>query len=308
MTLNVLPLASVFLPGLLRSRELVAAAFIDYMHKGGHKTASGLVRKRYEHHVEQFGFSTEDFARGELGNTFAVLSNSTPCALWLLYHVFSDAQVLADVRREMSSMVREDEDDQGRKTSSIDLASIRTSCPVLLSTFQETLRYRGVATGPRIIIEDVLLDGRYLLKKGNMLMIPTPVQHTDTAAWGEDAGVFDYMRFARKPGPGQKRPNRVAFRAFGGGHVLCPGRHFASTEIMALAALLALQFDVVPVAGRWIEPTWEKSPLQAGFPIPDEDIEVELRPRQPGMKWNVTFSGSEGAMGIVMEDMNGDED
>lgn len=60
------------------------------------------------------------------------------------------------------------------KSASIDLASITKSCPMLLSCFQETMRHRSVAPGPRVLVEDVLLDGRYLLKKGNMLMIPTP--------------------------------------------------------------------------------------------------------------------------------------
>ncbi len=140
-----------------------------------------------------------------------------------------------------------------------------------------------------------------------MLLIPAPVQHTSVAAWGDDANEFDHLRFARKPGPGQKRPNKVAFRAFGGGFVLCPGRHFASTEIMALSALLALQFDIVPAGGEWLEPTWNNSPVQAGFPVPDKDIDVELRPRRPERKWHVTFSGSDEAMGIVSEDIPVDE-
>lgn len=274
------------------------------MRNGGYKTASGLVRKRYEHHVDRFGFSLEDLARGELGNAFAVLGNSTPCALWVLYQVFSDEQVLDNIRREVSAMVTDDSDG----ICSIDLANIRTACPALLSTFQETMRYRGVAPGPRLILDDVVLDGGYRLKQGSMLMIPTPVQHTDTSAWGDDANEFDYMRFARKPAPGKKRPNRVAFRAFGGGHVLCPGRHFATTEIMALVALMVIQFDVTPTTGKWIEPSWKNSPLQAGFPIIDQDIEVELRPRNPNVKWNVTFSTSGEVARIVMEDIAGAED
>lgn len=308
------PLPSVFFPKLFRARELAAAAMIDYMRKGGYKTASGLVRKRYEHHRHHFGLSIEDIARGELGNTFAVLGNSTPCALWVLYHVFSDGRVLADVRREVSALVQE-KNDNGAITSYVDLASIRTSCPVLLSTFQETLRYRAVNPGPRKLLEDVKLDKSIFpikedifLKKGSMLMIPAPVQHTDVSAWGEDAREFDYMRFARKLEPGRKKPNRVAFRAFGGGHVLCPGRHFASTEIMALTALLVLQFDIVPVVGKWVEPTWKNSPLQAGFPIIDDDIRVELRPRDLSKKWHVEFSGSDEAIEIVSEDIKGAKD
>ncbi|OTB18120.1 hypothetical protein K445DRAFT_314939 [Daldinia sp. EC12] len=302
LTLSVFPFASLFFPKLVRARELAANAMIDYMRKGGHEKASGLVRKRFEHHRELFGLSIEDVARGELGNTFAVLGNSTPCSLWVLYHIFSDEEVLADIRREVSKLVREEKDEEKGVINVVDLAGIRESCPILLSTFQETLRYRAVNPGPRVLLEDVLLEGRYLLKKGSMLMIPAPVQHTDVYAWGENAREFDHLRFVRKPSPGHKKPNRVAFRAFGGGHVLCPGRHFASTEIMALAALLVLQFDVVPVAGKWIEPTWENSPVQAGFPVPDEDINVELRPRDPEKKWHVLFTGSDKAMEIVSED------
>ncbi len=124
-------------------------------------------------------------------------------------------------------------------------------------------------------------------------MIPSPVQHIDTTAWGDDATRFDHLRFARKSG---KRPNRVAFRAFGSGHMLCPGQHFASTEILSLAALLVLQFDVVPIASRWEEPTFENSPMQSRFPVIDEDIPVELRPRDEGRKWRVVYTGSEKAM------------
>ncbi|XXH02880.1 hypothetical protein Hte_009268 [Hypoxylon texense] len=301
LTLSIFPFASLLFPKLVRARELAANAMIDYMRKGGHEKASGLVRKRFEHHRQLFGLSLEDVARGELGNTFAVLGNSTPCSLWVLYHIFSDEQVLADVRHEVSALVSE-ENDEGGIVNTVDIAGIRESCPILLSTFQETLRHRAVNPGPRVLLEDVLLDERFLLKKGSMLMIPAPVQHTDVAAWGEDARQFDHLRFVRKPVPGHKKPNRVAFRAFGGGHVLCPGRHFASTEIMALAALLVLQFDVVPLAGKWVEPTWENSPVQAGFPVPDEDIKVELRPRIPERKWRVTFTGSDKAMEIVSED------
>ncbi|KAK3326670.1 cytochrome P450 [Apodospora peruviana] len=308
LTISMFPMPSLFVPKLFRAREIAATAMVDYMRKGGHQTASGLVQKRVEHHQGIFKLGVEDFARGELGNTFAVLGNTTPCAMWVLYHIFSDDQVLTDIRGELSTLVHEEEkDDEENGTtpvSSIDIAGIKSSCPILKSTFQETLRFRAVNPGPRRLLEDVLLDGKILLKKGSMLMIPAPVQHTDVSAWGENAHEFDHLRFVRKPEPGQKRLNRVAFRAFGGGHNLCPGRHFASTEIMALAALLVLQFDIVPVVGgKWVEPTWENSPMQSGFPVIDNDIDVELQPRDPSRKWRVTFSGSDEAMDIVSEDI-----
>jgi cytochrome P450 len=40
----------------------------------------------------------------------------------------------------------------------------------------------------------------------------------------------------------------AAFRAFGGGKTLCPGRHFATTEITALVAMLVARFDISAAA------------------------------------------------------------
>ena len=122
-------MASILFPRLRRARETVVAAMTQYLHQGGHESASGLVRLRYEHHHGQFGLSLEDIARGKLGNTFAVLGNTAPCALWLLYHIFSNDQILADLRREVSALVYAEHDKEHEVVHCIDLAAIRTSCP-----------------------------------------------------------------------------------------------------------------------------------------------------------------------------------
>ncbi|KAK8080329.1 cytochrome P450 [Apiospora hydei] len=298
---SMFPFATTLFPKFIQARELVAAAMMEYVRNRGFETASGLVRKRFEHHSKLFGLGTEDIARGEIGNTFAVLGNTAPCAWWVIFHLVSDARVLSEVREELLAAVHEDE-----SGCHLDIASLRERCPVLLSTFQETLRYRAVNPGPRVILEDVALNNGILLKKGSMLMIPATVHHTDTTAWGEDAGRFDHLRFSRTPtAMGQNKFNRVAFRAFGGGHVLCPGRHLASNEIMALAALIILQFDVVPDGESGPSLRLRTHP-QLDSPIPDKDIQVELRPRGPNKKWTFTFSGADKAIDFVSEDAMAD--
>ncbi|KAI0098510.1 cytochrome P450 [Nemania sp. FL0031] len=299
LNLAISPLPSVLSRTAFQAREICAAAMIEYMKKGGFEKGSKLVKIRHDVHKHEHGFPLEDIGRGELGNTFAILGNTTPTAWWFLYHVFSDSRVLSDIRDELEAFVQID---VKTNTHCIDLACIRTSCPILFSTFQEMLRFRAVNAGPRMVMEDVVVNG-FLFKKGNVLMIPASVHHTDVPTWGESAMTFDHMRFARKFAPGKKGHSRVAFRAFGGGHVLCPGRHFASIEIMALGALLALQYDVKPVCGQWTEPKCNNSPIAAGLPIPDHDIPVEFQARHPGRQWSVTFSGSSEAMGIVSEDV-----
>ncbi|KAM7214483.1 25-hydroxycholesterol 7-alpha-hydroxylase [Rhypophila decipiens] len=300
LTLALFPAAAKLFPRIYQARERLAKALFGYINGGGHKQASGLVAKRYEHHVDMWKMKLEDFARGEIGNSFAVLGNSTPCAFWMLWHIFSDDQVLTDVRNELSCLVAEGTTD-GAPVSTVDLGKIKSACPILLSTFMETMRYRTVNSGPRHILEDVEIGG-YLVKKGNMLMIPGPVQHTSQEAWGDNAHLFDHLRFTSER---NTLPNRVAFRAFGGGHTLCPGRHFATTEIMAFAALLVLQFDMSPSenGGKWVEPSCHNTPFQAGFPIPDIDFPVVLKPRDPQRKWRVDFWGSDKAVGVVAEDL-----
>jgi cytochrome P450 len=303
LTLSILPVPWLLAPKLFRARETVAAALIQYIRKGWYETGPPLMLKTVEHNHDRYGLGVEDMGRAQLGLTFAVLSNSTPCALWLLYHIFSDETVLAEIRAEVEALLAHDK--ERIDTLSIDLAKTQTSCPLLLSTFQETMRYHTVGPGIRKVLEDVTIEG-WLLKKGSILMIPSTVQHTNISAWGESATIFDHRRFVRRPEAFQDKPsfNRVAFRVFGGGHVLCPGRHFASNEILALAAMVVLQFDIVPVKdAKWPRPTCKNSPITAGFPIIDEDIEVEWRLRDPEKRWNFIFQGSEETVALGSEDM-----
>jgi cytochrome P450 len=99
-----------------------------------------------------------------------------------------------------------------------------------------------MGTSVRIALEDHMLDGKYLIKKGGTVMIPGHVQHSSAAIWGDDVAEFKHTRFVKTPG--SKRYNSVAFRGFGGGTTLCPGRHFATMEILLFATLLMLRFDV----------------------------------------------------------------
>jgi hypothetical protein len=56
-----------------------------------------------------------------------------------------------------------------------------------------------------MVLEDTLLDGQYLLKKGNVLHIPAKPIHKDTSAWGPQAGVFDPYRFIPAGAGAEKR-------------------------------------------------------------------------------------------------------
>lgn len=131
-------------------------AFEKYFQKGGHTQGSALIKARYDHSM-RFNASLTDLARFEIGGSIAILASTGPAAFWLIYHVFSDPVVLEDIRNEASKLLV-----AGPNGRTIDLATVNESCPILLSTFREVLRFHSIGTSARVVMEDHMLDGRYI--------------------------------------------------------------------------------------------------------------------------------------------------
>ncbi|KAM0817188.1 putative Cytochrome P450 [Seiridium cardinale] len=287
------PLLVDFLPQLtarkyVRARERFVKTFeryyMDECHT--HPDASLLVKERYDLFL-QSGMTVSDIARHEVGYSIAVLINTIQATFWLVYHLFSDPTVLEDCRRELSGAVRTE-----NEARILDMAYIKTSCPVFLSTFKETMRFHGINVGACIIAEDTMIDDQYVLRKGSVLLIPSAIQHNLQSVWGSDASVFNNRRFVPEKGAKPLRHNPSTLRVFGGRPMMCPGRYFASAEILSMAALLLLRFDITPRFGHWPIPTVEKSNPGITFQQPDADIEVEVRARD-SLEWEFTFSGKD---------------
>lgn len=143
--------------------------------------------------------------------------------------------------------------EEQNETCYVDANGIPKHCSTIVSSFNEVLRYHDVQVSTRKVVEDHTPGDKVLLKQGNALTIPATVQHSDTRNWGPDAGEFDLKRFMRPAGHdgSKKGAQRATFRGLGGGHHLCPGRHFATAEMIAVAALFILRFAITPVLGTW---------------------------------------------------------
>ncbi|KAI1384279.1 cytochrome P450 [Hypoxylon trugodes] len=277
-----------------KAREYMVGVWNQYFERGSYEQGSELIKTRVKINND-FGITLTETARIEIGGSQGILSNTLPGAFWMIYYIFSNPTILKDIKAELYKGVREDGD-----IYTIDLSYVKSSCPILLSTFKEMMRVKSSSSATRIAMEDHLLGGKYLLKKGSTIMMPAMVQHTDHSIWGDSVHEFNHLRFVRQPGA--KRTNPVAFRGFGGGTTLCPGRHFASTEILMFSALMVLRFDLLPVDGKWTTPGTTKSPLVNALPVPDDDISVVMRPTSDKV-WNVSFSGYDQGMEIVAEDI-----
>lgn len=294
----------------IAGRENVVQAIEHYIQIGGHEKGSILMRNRHQTLAEH-GVSINDIARYEVGGSIAILINTAPAVFWMLLHVFSYPAVLEDVRKEVGSILTRTTDKTGANVYSLDLTSVKTSCPLLTSTFQEVLRLRAMGTSVRQVMEDTVLDGQWLLKKDCIVQMPTRVIHTDASIWGADVDGFNPRRFMKdekhKTENG-KRPHAAAFRAFGGGTTLCPGRHFATNEILALVTMMVMRYDVTPTAGTWSMPETHKTKIASVVMEPDTDVEVEISQRQgfEGGRWAFSLKDSDKTFTIVAEDQAAD--
>jgi cytochrome P450 len=185
----------------------------------------------------------------------------------------------------------------------LDVSRLKETSSLLVSILKEVLRYHGIGTSVRFVTQDHMLDDKYLLKKGGIVMVHGPVQHTSVPAYGDNVNEFQHNRFVRSPGI--KKPTPVAFRGFGGGSTLCPGRHFASTEFLAFAALMIAQFDFEPVEGSWVTPKTEKAGAHATVAPPDTDIEMRISPvtgELSDKRWTAVLSGLGESSELSVED------
>ncbi|KAH8699136.1 cytochrome P450 [Talaromyces proteolyticus] len=291
---NILPLLTA--RPAWKGRENLIDALEDYYNRGGHENSSDLTFARFKI-PRDAGMSVRDIARLEATMAFGLLSNTAPAAFWVLYDIFSRSDLLEEIReevRENALHVMED------GTHIIDLADLRDDCPLMISTFQEILRTRSSSTSTRFVTKEVMVGERYLLKEGNVVVMPAISIGRKSDVWGATNDDFDPRRFMKPTAPdkkseGKKDPRRVGgFMAFGVSPVICPGRHFASGEILGLIAMTAMRFDVLPVGGVWKDPKANAMAITSIMNPPKESFNVNVRPRKEfeGTSWD--FKVTEG--------------
>lgn len=289
-------------------RATVVKAYQDYFEEKGHEEGSLLV-KNWLKSSHDFALPKEDIACFGMGGVFAITVSTIPTAFWMLYYVFSNPKILGILREEVSSILETTFDSaKGTTMRSLDISALRTDCPILVSTFQETLRHGSLNASVRVVTEDTIINDQYLLKKDGVVQMPAHIVHSDPTIWGPTVAEFDPFRFCRKETrrKGNKRQHPEAFRPFGGGKNLCPGRHFATTEILSLAVMMIMRYDLQPTAGdgHWTLPKSDYSSLSAAVREPDTDIEVEVMMRKgyEGGNWEFRLEDSRLTLGVIAED------
>jgi cytochrome P450 len=154
-----------FLPSLVvrdsfQAREFIAGRFLKYFQNNSHEEGSALIKARYQHSVDH-NVPLDDIARFETAGAIGILTNTSPACFWLVYHLYSDPVALEDCRQEVKRILSENvstsKDGKETKTYTLDLSQVKTSCPMMLSSLQESLRLHSVGISTRLVMEDHML-------------------------------------------------------------------------------------------------------------------------------------------------------
>ena len=297
--LGLMTLPDLLAPEGNRGRKRFFSAFRDYYAKGGLETASYVVKARYDAN-KKYGISDEDIAQFDLGVCTALLVNTAPAVGWTLCHVFSNATLLNDLRQRIEALVFPQGKPTTPTTVSVDILRITEGMPLLESLVREVLRLESNSASARFILKDIVIEdsagASYLLKKDSFLGMPSAPVHNDEAVWGPTARTFDPTRFLPERQKERKMPPS-AWRTFGGGNALCPGRHLALREIMTVLVMMALRCDIEPCEekGQWKMPA-KRHHISTSILTPLQDIQVKILPREElrHVTWDFVWGSEKG--------------
>jgi cytochrome P450 len=223
-----------------------------------------------------------DIEHFDLSISFGLLANAAPTSFWLVYYIYSNPKLLLEVRTSINSVIGFQEDGvRDAKPIVINIPEVAAKVPLLASFISEVLRVQSVNASARVVREDTILDGKYLLKRNSFIFIPSAELHSNHKAWGPSASCFDPYRFTAQKRQGDAKGNRIpvsAHRSWGGGVNLCPGRFFAMNELLSLLVVMVMKYDVSPVSGKWEEPE-TKVHVMASIMEPAKDVPVRIRCR-----------------------------
>ncbi|KAF7510550.1 hypothetical protein GJ744_006396 [Endocarpon pusillum] len=273
-----------------QAREMIVASFVKYYEAGGQENSSQMTYGRWKTQYDA-GATTEDIARLETAAGIGILSNTVPSTFWTLFEIYSRPELLGRLREEISKNALHVDGSSAIHT--VDLADIKDQCPLLLSTFQETLRLRSNGAPTRLVYKDIVLNDQYLLKAGRVLQMPSECINRESSTWGATSSEFNPSRFMAN---GEQKPTNRAtgFMSFGASPNICPGRHFATGEIVAMVAMLLLRYDITPINGHWIRPKLNPRAIAASVTPPIEEFRVTVWPRKEFKGTNWAFSVTEG--------------
>lgn len=297
--INILPQFTAKKP--FKARERLVKEFLKFYEANGQWEASELSLARWQIQHEA-GATIENISRMEVTLCVGVLSNTVPTLFWTTFEIFSRPELLLKLRQEVwDNAVHVSVSSEGNTVHTLDVADVRNKCTLLLATFQEVLRLRSSSATIRTVLEDIEINNQHLLKKGSMLQLPAPFLNLEESTWGSDSANFNPYRFIDCDKEKVGRLRSKGYMSWGTSPHMCPGRHFASGEILPAVAMFLVRYDITPVEGNWQHPSINREVIAASIPPPKEKFLARLseRDNRDALKWEFRPSAEHGRFKLV---------
>ncbi|CAG8980422.1 hypothetical protein HYALB_00003987 [Hymenoscyphus albidus] len=299
MTLLMLQFMPTFIaPKAYHARTAIRNAFEEYYANGHDKEASILIQTHLAS-CKKWGFGDSDIANFEVSTLFLATTNTVSTSFWQLSYILSDPELLDAIRAEVEPIIkRQNSPIVGEEVAVMDITLFQTQCPLLVSTFHETLRLVGSATSVRSVVAPANLKANsntFSLQSPAVIQLPSGITHSSPAIWGPDVNSFNPTRFLASTkatlDKETKRKQIQGYFPFGGGKHLCPGRHFATAEILSFVTALVTGFDI---EGSHVpERAFQKLGTGVRKPMGDVDVGIKRREGWEGVKWCFDLGGQE---------------
>ncbi|KAJ0313153.1 hypothetical protein COL516b_000080 [Colletotrichum fioriniae] len=301
LMMGILP--SLIAPKGYRGQALFQEAFKSFfdsqLHEG--EDVPSLVKDRRRLSIS-FDMTSAEAAKIELIFLHGAISNTFPAFYWFFTRVFSQPELLSRLREEVQSVIEEKRrdivDGKEKRVFVLHIEKLEEKCPLLMSCFRETHRlYAAGILARKVMADTTISDGKmsFVVKKDWQISAPQRILQTDSGIWGDDALEFigdRFLKVAKEKGEAVVNVAVRGFLGFGGGKHICPGRYFASGELLGSLALLVAGFDVTSSDGNaLVVPRVTAVPLTGSFgkPVSGSDLEGHLRRRAgwEDVRWEV---------------------
>lgn len=217
-------------------------------------------------------------------------ANAIPMTFWNIIEIFSQQGLPDRVRKELEGAIVRHVNGPAlpQQPLGFDMAGVMSS-PLLQSIYAEALRMHASLMLTRSPTSGDHRIGDFVLPKGGLICIPADLAASDEALWGRERTARPLAHFWAErflvTERGEDGTETAHFSTkgldgawipYGGGALICPGRHLSKLEMIGGVAVFAAYFQIDMSSGV---PPMDHAFFGLGAQPPAGAVPVRLRRR-----------------------------